>query len=105
MATAMGLLFLWCTAPLVDAAPSATCSNPTISTLPYKAHLRQDTGCTSLALTETYMDYGDGETKTLTYEINGNSVPPNAHIYNSFEAGFASAQDSIIKWLGVFDAE
>ena len=100
--TAVGLLLLWCAALLADAQPggAVACSNPDITTLPSKADLRGDTGCTSLDGVETYTDYGDGEVKTLTYEINGNSVPTNAHIYNSFEAGFSAAQDGIIEGWG-----
>ena len=65
------------------------CMNPTLSSLPAAASLRQDNGCTYAAGTETYTDYGDGTTtKTLTYAPTGSAVPSNAHIFNAFEDGF-----------------
>ena len=66
------------------------CVNPTLSSLPAAASLRQDNGCTYAAGTETYTDYGDGTTtKTLTYAPTGSAVPSNAHIFNAFEDGGA----------------
>ena len=70
------------------------CVNPTITIFPSAADLRQDNGCTILAGVE---DYGE---VSLTYPPIGNAVPTNAHIYNSFEAGFSSSQDSIISGWG-----
>ena len=75
--------------------------NPTLSSLPAAASLRQDNGCTYSAGTETYTDYGDGTTtKTLTYAPTGSAVPSNAHIFNAFEAGFSSQQDNVISGWG-----
>ena len=75
--------------------------NPTLSSLPAAASLRQDNGCTYAAGTETYTDYGDGTTtKTLTYAPTGSAVPSNAHIFNAFEAGFSSQQDNVISGWG-----
>ena len=80
---------------------TAACSNPTFASLPAAADLRNDNGCTYAAGTETYTDTGvGGTTKTLTYEVSGNAVSTNAHIYNSFEAGFSSSQDSVISGWG-----
>ena len=77
------------------------CVNPTLSSLPAAASLRQDNGCTYAAGTETYTDYGDGTTtKTLTYAPTGSAVPSNAHIFNAFEAGFSSQQDNVISGWG-----
>ena len=75
--------------------------NPTLSSLPAAASLRQDNGCTYAAGTETYTDYGDGTTTTtLTYAPTGSAVPSNAHIFNAFEAGFSSQQDNVISGWG-----
>ncbi|CAL6376039.1 unnamed protein product [Bathycoccus prasinos] len=75
--------------------------NPTLSSLPAAASLRQDNGCTYAAGTETYTDYGDGTTtKTLTYAPTGSAVPSNAHIFNAFEDGFSSQQDYVISGWG-----
>jgi hypothetical protein len=75
--------------------------NPTFSSLPAGASLRQDNGCTYSSGTETYTDYGDGTTtKTLTYAPTGSAVPSNAHIFNAFEAGFSSQQDNVISGWG-----
>ena len=75
--------------------------NPTLSSLPAAASLRQDNGCTYSAGTETYTDYGDGTTtKTLTYAPTGSAVPSNAHIFNAFESGFSSQQDNVISGWG-----
>ena len=75
--------------------------NPTLSSLPAAASLRQDNGCTYAAGTETYTDYGDGTTtKTLTYAPTGSAVPSNAHIFNAFEDGFSSQQDNVISGWG-----
>ena len=75
--------------------------NPTLSSLPAAASLRQDNGCTYAAGTETYTDYGDGTTtKTLMYAPTGSAVPSNAHIFNAFEAGFSSQQDNVISGWG-----
>ena len=77
------------------------CVNPTLSSLPAAASLRQDNGCTYSAGTETYTDYGDGTTtKTLTYAPTGSAVPSNAHIFNAFESGFSSQQDNVISGWG-----
>ena len=76
---------------------SSTCTNPTVTTFPTKASLRQDNGCTTKAGVEEY--YG----KTYTHEITGSAVPTNAHIYNSFEAGFSSSQDGVISGWGCSD--
>ena len=77
------------------------CVNPTLSSLPAAASLRQDNGCTYAAGTETYTDYGDGTTTTtLTYAPTGSAVPSNAHIFNAFEAGFSSQQDNVISGWG-----
>ena len=77
------------------------CVNPTLSSLPAAASLRQDNGCTYAAGTETYTDYGDGTTtKTLTYAPTGSAVPSNAHIFNAFEDGFSSQQDNVISGWG-----
>ena len=75
--------------------------NPTLSSLPAAASLRQDNGCTYAAGTETYTDYGDGTTtKTLTYAPTGSAVPSNAHIFNAFEDGISSQQDNVISGWG-----
>ena len=80
--------------------PSA-CVNPTFTSLPAAADLRSDNGCTYAAGTETYTDTDTaGTTKTLTYEVSGSAVSANAHIYNSFEAGFSSQQDAVISGWG-----
>ena len=45
---------------------AAGCVNPTFGSLPAAASLRQDTGCTYAAGTETYVDPGDS-TKSKTF--------------------------------------
>ena len=83
------------------------CVNPTTASLglslnnPKPADLRKDTGCTYNAGTETYVDPGDStKSKTLTYSPSGSAVSTNAHIYNSFEAGFSKSQDKVIEGWG-----
>jgi len=83
------------------------CVNPTTASLglslnyPKPADLRKDTGCTYNAGTETYVDPGDStKSKTLSYSPGGTAVSTNAHIYNSFEAGFTSLQDNVISGWG-----
>ena len=83
------------------------CVNPTTASLglslnnPKPADLRKDTGCTYNAGTETYVDPGDStKSKTLTYSPSGSAVSTNAHIYNSFEAGFSDKQDKVIEGWG-----
>ena len=72
-----------------------------LSSLPAAASLRQDTGCTYAAGTETYVDPGDStKSKTLTYSPSGSAVSTSAHIYNSFEAGFSNKQDKVIEGWG-----
>ena len=80
---------------------AAACVNPTFGSLPAAASLRQDTGCTYAAGTETYVDPGDStKSKTLSYSPGESAVSTNAHIYNSFEAGFTSTQDNVISGWG-----
>ena len=72
------------------------CSNPTHTSSPQAAALRNDVGCTTVVSDQ--LDYNHEQSETV-----GGTIASNSHIYGPFDAGFMEPQNDIITTWGCSD--
>ena len=72
------------------------CSNPTQTSNPQAAALRNDVGCTTVVSEQ--LSYNHERSETV-----GGTIASNSHIYGPFDAGFMAPQNDIITAWGCSD--
>lgn len=81
---------------LAQSNSQQACSNPTQTSSPQAAALRNDVGCTTVVSDQ--LEYNHEQSETV-----GGTIASNSHIYGPFDAGFMEPQNDIITAWGCSD--